>query len=236
MERLILYFGIWFSLTNLIHAQKAVDYNTDAIQLAARISAKMNHSAEISTEHIHDFAFALRNISQSDAPFVRFILDTIQIHAAEISSTHSLVVYLNEEILHDFESKHDAQSVLMYLLPKFAYLYTLEAQHIVYKDGFYQLGIISSQPQNMHFIGNEISLDPQVFMVEIPVEAAAQKDIQIRSIGSGWLVHYHYHHQPCKSCLRQSCEWQFGVRKNGEVEFMGHYGELPQFILEANRD
>ncbi len=207
---------------------KATDYSADAIQLAARSSALLNQSPEITSKNIVELNLALEAIAQCSHPAANLVSQELQIHSFPYCNMHELRLYVDASA--DWVQKllQDPKSIEKSPLRRFVALYELRLQTFEDLGGIVMLLLRSETPKNIKYIAGEISFADEIIMVEIPAPQGDGHDIEAKRITGGWIISYFYKYEDCISGCRKQCEWQFGVRSNQEVEFLGQYGELPQ--------
>lgn len=233
MGNLLLIVGILLGGANIATTQNAsVGYYNDAIQLAARVAADMNESADISANMTAELTVALEAIANSSSEAAELVNKKLHIHAFQYANTSSLQIYVDANAQWVQTLTKDKNSIEQTPLRDFALMHDLRLTEITNIDGIFMLSMQSNKPKNMKFIANEVSFVDDVIMVELPAQIGDGHDIKAKRINGGWMISYIYKYQDCISGCRKQCEWQFGVSNDSSVVFMGLYGEVPTDVLD----
>lgn len=229
-----LFFSLSLFLSNVSSAQTTLYYN-DAVELAARVVNSSNIDAEIPKHLIHSIEDALVAVAEDHSQEAYLISQTHAIHTFKHINTSSVNIMVDANA--NWLDKLLAGKSKIGNLPLSNLLerYKLKVQVLEELDGITMLEITSSQPMNMKFIANELSMVDDVFMTEVPLPTGDGSDIDIKKIEGGWMIAYHLKYKNCESLCKYDHYWHFGVTETGVVSFLGEYGsDLTSYMQKAD--
>lgn len=193
-----------------------VSYKSDAIQLAARLTAG-SPTAEISEHLIYSIEDALVSISQSSFVAAQAVAYKYHIHTANSTNTQNVRIIIGKETNwgEDFSN-----SPVHKLFP--SYQFNIKA--IEETDTYLVLDISANQPMNMKFIASELSVLDEIWMVELPSTPYWGNDIHLRQVEEGYIITFSYKTGSKDADNIETHYWDFGVSHSGEVSFIGEHG------------
>jgi hypothetical protein len=216
MKRLFMLILLSFILfLSNIQAQEN-SYSNDAIQLAARLV--VNESiGEISEHLIYSIEDALIAVAESPYVAANAVAHRYNIHTSSIANITNARIILGK----DAEWSDDlSDNPIQKILPN--YKFTLDIVETT--EAYVILNFSSEKAINMKFIANEISYLENIWMVELPTTSLNKDDIRIKEIEEGYLLTYVYHTGSCEGTCGETHYWNFEVKHNGDVAFLGEHG------------
>ena len=220
MKRLILAFlGTLASIT--LYAQMP---SADALQLAAR---RVEHrQADIPNDLALQIEAALEALRQSSDEKALEV-QRHGIKAYPQVNTESLDIWLaeNSALAEAYLADPQAYTSLSpYLEP-----YGLTVKNVSNKAGSLVLHVEANYPVNMRFLADELSMNLEIDMVEVPMPKHRQTDITARMLNGGdWVLHYHLFFD--QSSFEEGYHvWEFNYSKENGLQFVAEYGaDAPQ--------
>ncbi|MBL4649518.1 MAG: hypothetical protein JKY03_07280 [Aureispira sp.] len=191
-------------------------YSNDAVQLAARLVVNQA-TGEISEHLIYSIEDALIAVAQSPYVSANAVAHRYQIHTSPTVNVKNARIILGKEATW---SQDISENPIQKILPN--YKFTLEV--IETTDTYVVLNFASEKTLNMKFIANEISYLNNVWMVELPTIILNKDDIQLKEIEGGYLLTYVYHTGSSEGDYGETHYWNFEVKHNGNVKFLGEHG------------
>jgi len=196
-------------------AQNSAYYN-DAVQLAARLVAE-EPTGEISEHLIYSIEDALNSVAQSSSVAANAVAHKYSIHTSPTANTSNVRIIVGK----DAEwIENLTQTPIHKIVPTFE----LKIALIEETDSYVVLDVSSERAINMKFIGNEISVIEEIWMVELPSIAKEGNDIKLRQVEEGFIITYCFKAGNCETGCEEKHYWEFGVKPNGEVTFIGEHG------------
>lgn len=196
-----------------LHAQQR-GYYQDAVQLAARMSAKESVS-ELSEHLIYTIEDALRSVAESPYSAAKAVVQQYKIHTATSSSTQHLHLIVDNQATW-LNNLQENNPITTYLNQQ-----VIELRIVKIEEQYTLVELYSPQALNMQFLANELSILDDVWLVEIPSEHSRVNDIQLQPTEQGYRLVYSCQTNPNDY---QWHYWEFLVSKTGTVVFVGEYG------------
>ncbi len=208
---------LFFFLGTVTGFAQNTNLHKDAIQLAARLTAK-TLTAEIPRHLISTIENALVVLAASPSPAANAVFYRYNIHPITAVNTYNMqiVVAKNTPWLDQLE-----QSPIQAILPN------SEAASLVKKEetaDYILLELTYNKPVNMQLIANEISTLDEVWLVEIPTEKEEKQNVYISPLASGFLFTFVYKFKDCDSGCKKVHYWEFSVDTDGVVSLVNEYG------------
>ena len=215
MTRLFSITTLFVFIISVTQAQDS-EYYQDAVQLAARLVADQPEG-EISEHLIYSIEDALNAIAESPFAAANAVSNKYNIHTQASANTSNVRIIVGKDVAWatDF-----SQAPIQKLLPN----YELTLSQVEETDSYFVLDVASTRALNMKFIANEISVIDDIWMVELPSEAKDGNDIKLRKVEEGFIITYSFKSGNCNTGCEETHYWEFGVKLNGDVEFIGEHG------------
>jgi hypothetical protein len=204
-------------------------YLKDAEQQAARITARINQSEDISPELINELEGVLWAISQDKSSQAQAIAQQFNIHSRTIAHPHDFLFYTADsggwvnKYIHTRNPQHTPFAELFAAYPNLSL--SFEGTY----DGFYSFAIHSEVAMNMDFFHQQFSNQSDILWTTLPDNDAKGNDIKVEKIAAGWRVSYILRNlEGYPSDYEYT--WSFGVDKNNQVHFFyegSNYNALP---------
>lgn len=203
------------------------NYRDDAVQLAARLVQHNHQSEEVPTALIDSIDNILWKVALSDHPKAKIITQQYDIHTFKNVNTHEFYFFVDSTVAwanHLAYTQRLEHSPLNEVIHAYNHI---GVSLLEYSSGLYKFKLQAAEPMNMEYFAQQISQLPDILMVEVPAPSGDGNDIQLRRIGTGWIVSYYYKYGNCAYSCDYQYNWHFGVSDAGEVKFMGEYGDVP---------
>lgn len=219
MERILLIIscvvsGLWLNAQNL---------SQTALQLAAR---RVEHSqADIPLGIAHEIQKALDAfMASTDSKVLEVKSHNIEIY--EQVNLKNLNLWLAEDSPLAKLYSQDLQastSLSAYLEP-----YALEVSGVEFREGTSILQVEARSPINMRYLANELSMQLEVDLIEVPMPKHKTSDISIRMLnGNDWVLYYHLFVEG-DGLEKGYHVWEFSYSQSEGLHFVAEYGpQLP---------
>jgi enoyl reductase-like protein len=191
-------------------------YYRDAVQLAARLSVD-NPSAEISQHLIYSIEDALIAVSLSPSISANVVSHKYSIHASSTTNSSYIRIIVSKDAKW-IKDKHQNPIQTIFPAQKF------DLKEIESTESYVKFEISTEQPSNMKFIANELSVIEDIWMVELPTVQKDRTDIKLTLEEDVFVITYSLKPENCDIGCDKRHFWEFNVKANGEVSFIGEHG------------
>lgn len=216
MDKTLILTTLFLILTTVVVLAQDPFKNKDAVQLAARLVENQSVS-EIPEGLIYAISDALEAVAQDASVAAHAVTYKYDIHPKTSANVSSLRIILDKQATWGQDL---TETPIHQIFPN--YNLTLEVAETT--DAYIVLHASSAKPLNMKFIAKEISILDGVWMVELPSDKTTGTDIQLRKVQEGYILSYSYEVGDCLVDCNEKHYWEFGVKHNGEVTFLGEHG------------
>lgn len=224
---------LFFAIAAQSFAQ-LMNYRKDAEQLSGRLFENNDLVEEIPTALIDSLENILLAVASFDHPKAKVVTQKFNIRTRPSCDVHSFrfVTSTDYTWVKKFKQSqslaHTPLATLAEVYPQFQ-LSIADEQEDYTTFTFY-----SPTAVNISFFAREISMMSGIDMVMLGSSqpaSANESDIKIRRIDSAWIVSYYFQ---SGDSYDQQYYWQFGVTDEGQVRFLGEYGEAIPPDYEAS--